>query len=385
MVRRFKNYYHLLQAASANVLYNFPSKELTVIGVTGTDGKTTTSSILFNILKEAGYKTALVTTIGAYIHDDFYETGLHTTTPSARTLQKYIKKAKQSGCTHLVLEITSHGLDQNRAWGIPFQIGVITNVTHEHLDYHKTYERYVKAKSKLLRVAKIAILNKDDASYPLLTTMLKNKPHLSYSLKKDELLPKEMKIIGAFNKQNALAAATAAKELGVSEEVIKQTVSSFTAPEGRQEIIHDDAFKVIIDFAHTPNAFEQVLPVIKKQTKGRLIHVFGAAGKRDMSKRPEMGRASSTYADTVILTAEDPRGEDMDKINSEIKSGFVKKPALYEYHNRKEAIRFALGLAKKGDSILLTGKGHEKSINYNGKEEAWSDKETVFEVLNKVL
>lgn len=381
MVRALKNYYHLVNAATANLIYNFPSKKLTVIGVTGTDGKTTTSTLLYTILKEAGIKTALITTIGAYIQDDFYETGLHTTTPSPKTLQKYIKKAVSSGCTHLILEITSHGLDQNRAWGIPFKIGIITNITHEHLDYHKTYERYVKAKSKLLKFSETVVLNEDDASYPLLTQLLKKKRCITYSLGKRDLLPHEMKIMGEFNQQNALAAATAAGLLGVPKEISKKAISSFAAPEGRQELIHEDSFKVIVDFAHTPNAFEKVLPVIKKLTKGRLIHVFGAAGKRDISKRPEMGKASSKYADMVVLTAEDPRGEDFSKINSDLKSGFEKQPETHEIYNRKEAIVFALKQAKEGDTVLLTGKGHEKSMNYNGKEEAWSDKETVFEAL----
>lgn len=383
MVQKLKNYYHLLNAVSHNVRYKFPAKKLTVVGVTGTDGKTTTATMLYSILMSSGIKTALITTIGAYIDGNYYETGLHTTTPSSSILQKYIKHAIDASCTHLVLEITSHGLDQNRAWGIPFQIGVITNITHEHLDYHKTYERYVKAKTKLLISAKTAVINKDDISYDYLKKELKGREYIAYSLEDStELLPSKMKLIGQFNKQNAVAAGTAAKLLGIDIKTIRTSIENFSPPEGRQEVIHDDAFKVIIDFAHTPNAFLQVLPVVKGETKGRLIHVFGAAGKRDATKRPEMGKASSMYADIIVLTAEDPRGENLNKINNEIKSGFSKDVEAHEIYDRKDAIAFALNLAKRGDTVLLTGKGHEKSINYNGKETEWDEKETVAELLN---
>lgn len=381
MIRRLKNYYHLGNAAFSSTRYKFPGRKLTVIGITGTDGKTTTSTMLYSILMEAKIKAALITTIGAYVDGNFYETGLHTTTPSSRVLQKYLGHAYKSGCTHVVLEITSHGLDQNRAWGIPFFVGIITNITREHLDYHKTYEKYVHAKAKLLRLAKTPIINADDQSYEYLLKELKGKAHITYSINDSALLPAKMKLIGEFNRQNALAAATAAQFLGIEKNIIKKAISEFTPPEGRQEVIHDDEFKVIVDFAHTPNAFYQVLPAVKKETKGRLIHVFGAAGKRDASKRPDMGRASSLYADVVILTAEDPRGESVVKINQEIKSGFEKKVLFYEIADRRAAIKKALETAKKGDIVLLTGKGHEKSINYDGSETAWSEKETVFEFL----
>jgi len=381
VIRKLKNYYHLGNAAVFSTRYKFPGRKLNVIGVTGTDGKTTTSTILYSILMEAGIKAALITTIGAYIDGNFYETGLHTTTPSSKILQKYLRHAIQAGCTHVVLEITSHGLDQNRAWGIPFSIGLITNVTHEHLDYHKTYEKYVHAKSKLLKLSKTPIINADDSSYSYLLKELKGKKHIDYSLSDSTLLPVKLKLIGEFNRQNALAAATAAHELGIEKAVIKKAISNFTPPEGRQEVIHDNGFKVIVDFAHTPNAFYQVLPAIKKETKGRLIHVFGAAGKRDDTKRPDMGKAASLYSDIIILTSEDPRGESVVKINQEIKSGFKKNAVFYEISDRRTAIKKALELAKENDTVLLTGKGHEKSMNYDGIETSWSEKETVFEFL----
>lgn len=388
MLRTLKNKYHLTQAAIANMRYLYPARKLVVIGITGTDGKTTTATLLQKILTDAGIKSAVVTTIGAYIGDKFYETGFHTTTPSSFALQRYVKMAAAMGCTHIIIEATSHALDQNRTWGLPFSIGVITNVSHEHLDYHKTYEKYVAAKAKLLKRAKKAVLNKDDKSYGELKKLLVKKTDLyEYSLagtdafvtKKD--LPTEMKLIGDFNRHNALAAFSVAKLLNLPEEAVKKSISEFTAPNGRQEIIYDKDFKIIVDFAHTPGSFEKVLPEIKKITPGRLIHVFGAAGKRDAMKRPYMGNLSSKYADVIILTAEDPRKEKIEVINTHILAGFQKDVELHQINDRKKAIAFAISLAKKGDTVLLTGKGHEKSMNIDGKESPWDEKKVALAAL----
>lgn len=384
MVQKLKNYFHLGEAITSNLYYGFPGKKATVIGVTGTDGKTTTASILSSILTDAGFKTAMITTIGAHILGKFYDTGFHTTTPSSKVLQRYIKKSVKEGCSYIIIEITSHALDQNRAWGVAFKIGIVTNITNEHLDYHKTYDNYLKAKLKLLKSAQIPILNKDDKSYPKLKTLLGSKKCIEYSLTNSEILPKKMKLIGEFNMQNALAAATAARTLGISKKTVKDSISKFGAPVGRQEVVHDDDFKVIVDFAHTPNALEKVLPEIKKYTPGRLIHVFGCAGKRDAMKRPYMGNASSKYSDVIVLTAEDPRGEDIDKINSQILAGFQRDVEFFEISDRLEAIKKAINLAKKGDTVLITGKGHERSLNIDGKHEIpWNDKEKVTEILEK--
>lgn len=389
MLRNLKNKYHLGQAALASIRYKMPAKNLTIIGITGTDGKTTTATILHNILMDAGIKSAMISTIGAYIGDKFYDTGFHTTTPSPFALQKYIYLSKQLGCTHIIIETTSHALDQNRIWGIPFEIGVVTNITHEHLDYHKTYERYASAKAKLLQKAKYAVLNEDDKSYSTLLKLVNKEKTYPYSLTDKAAyvtvldLPKKMKLLGDFNKQNALAAATVAKLLGISSEKVKKSIANFSAPVGRQEVVHDDAFKVIVDFAHTPGAFEKVLPVIKDETAGRLIHVFGAAGKRDASKRPYMGNVSSKFADVIVLTAEDPRRESVEVINTHIMAGFVRDVELHSIPDRKKAIEKALSIAKKGDTVLITGKGHEKSMNINGSEIPWSDTETVTKFLAK--
>lgn len=393
-----KNNYHLFQAILALLLYRFPSRGMTIIGVTGTDGKTTTASLIYHTLIAAGEKAALVSTVGAVINGNSSDIGFHVTTPGRFAVQAYLQKAKEAGVKYVVLESTSHALDQHRVYGIPFAIGVITNVTREHLDYHKTYDRYLHAKAKLLRNAKIAIINKDDHSYLRIKKYElrgKDKRIVTYGMKKDSDLnphnfPFKTKLIGKFNLYNCLAAISVLRELHLSDEIIRKGIASFTPPNGRQEVVYQKEFTVINDFAHTPYSFLSVLPEIKKITKSRLIHVFGCAALRDTFKRPEMGKISSQYADIIILTSEDSRNEPPEKISAEILSGIsnnkfqisnvndvknLKKDGRYIFQipDRKEAIAFAISLAQKGDSVLLTGKGHEKSINYGRGEEPWDE------------
>lgn len=404
MWQKAKNVYHLSRAMFANVYYMFPYRGVTIIGITGTDGKTTTSSIIYHVLNQAGYKTALVTSVSAIIDGKSYDIGFHVTTPRIFALRSYIKKAKQMGAKYIVLEITSHALDQHRAYGIPFAVGVITNVSREHLDYHKTYEKYVATKSKLLRKAKIAVVNKDDHSYwQIRKKELKGKRDIiTYGMKNDadvnpHLFPFTTKLIGQFNKYNCLAAITALRALRIPENAIRKGIASFKPPIGRQEVIYNKEFMVINDFAHTPNSFQGILPEVKKLASRRMIHVFGAAAQRDKYKRPEMGNVSSRNADIIIITSEDPRDEPIDQINSEILTGIkdkrfeivqstdvpedssmVNKNKKYVFviPDRKKAIHFAVKLAQKGDVVLLTGKGHEKSMNYGKGEEPWDESET---------
>lgn len=405
MLRKLKNIAHLFEAVLANLFYGFPARKLTVIGVTGTDGKTTTASLIHHILSSNGHKTSMITTVGAKIIDTDYDTGFHTTTPSAFSLQKYIKKAVNAKSEYLILETTSHALDQNRTFGIPFSIGVLTNVTHEHLDYHKTYENYLKTKIKLLKKSKIGILNMDDGSYSKAQQLLLGKKTISYSKESisanfnESLFEQSKDLLDDVNASNYLAAFSVCKALGVGTKEILSSFATFKLPVGRQEVVYDKNFKVIIDFAHTPGAFEKILFDVKKSTKGRLVHVFGAAGKRDSTKRKLMGKISSQYSDLIILTAEDPRGESVIKINGEIEKGINKKfirinsgviptkqshlNLLFDIPDRKEAIEFAILSAKKGDTVLITGKGHEKSMNLGKGEIPWSDHEAVKNALKK--
>lgn len=391
MMRKFKNYAHLWQALIASLLNGEPAKKIKTIGVTGTDGKTTTSSLIYHILSEAGIKTALISTVAARIDDKTYGTGLHTTTPSAFTLQKYIKRAVDAGSEFLVLEITSHALDQNRAHGVNFKIGVLTNITHEHLDYHRSYENYLRAKARLFERSEISILNRDDESFDKISSFAKNSKILAYSLKN----PKadfNLKSIGVkfpeefeFNQENFLAAVAVAQTLGVQNEQIAAALTTFKFPAGRQEIVYEKDFKIVIDFAHTPNSFSKVLPALKRTTEGRLIHVFGSAGKRDASKRPLMGSIAAKNDDVIILTAEDPRSELIENINSQIKLGIKEFDGeLIEIEDRQKAINEAVRLASKGDTIIITGKGHEQSMNLGHGEITWSDHAAVEKALQAV-
>ncbi len=404
MLRHLKNLFHLLSGCLAVMYYRFPARRLTVVGITGTDGKTTTTSIVYHLLTKAGFKTAMITTVGAVIAGKTYDNGFHVTTPNAWLLQKYMRQAVAAGVTHLALEVSSHSLDQHRVVGIPFCVGVLTIVTHEHLDYHKTYERYVAAKTKLLQRAKLAIINRDDESYELVMSLLKNHRVIRYGLKNPattELnpgtFPFSTTLLGEFNRYNALAAIGAVQELGIDEEVIRDALLSYTAPEGRQKMVYDKDFKVIVDFAHTPNAFEKILAAVRPLTPGRLIHVFGSAGLRDVTKRPLMGDASARFADIIILTAEDPRGESIEQINQgitqnithfktrqELKLAASERRILFTIPDRSAAIEFAIQSAHAGDTVLLTGKSHERSMNYDGTHEvAWDETKEALAALQK--
>lgn len=401
-----KNHYHFLQALIALLLYGFPGRGLTIIGVTGTDGKTTTASIIYHILRHSGYKAALVSTVNAVLDGEEFDTGLHITTPGRFAVQSYLRKARKLGIKYIVLEVTSHSLDQHRVYGTPFTVGVLTNITREHLDYHKTWERYVHAKAKLLRAAQIAILNKDDKSYGRIKKqeLRRNENKVvTYGMRKDaDLSPHtfkfQTKLFGQFNQYNCLAAIAACQAIKIPDDKIRKALTSFKPPAGRTEVVYNKDFQFIVDFAHTPNSFAQLLPEVRKQTHNRLIHVFGSAGKRDAYKRPEMGKISSEYADIIIVTAEDPRNEPIEKISEEISAGISKfqvfndkealrlekgKKYLFKIPDRKEAIEFAVSLAQKGDIVLSTGKGHEKSMNYGRGEEPWDEKEVALEAVKK--
>lgn len=387
MIRKIKNFYHLFIAIFANIIFLFPGRKLKVIGVTGTDGKTTTASLIYHILKENGKKTSLLTSIGAFIGEKEYQTGFHVTTPSPFALQRFLKKAVSGKSEYFVIEVTSHAIDQYRIWGIPFKIGVLTNITNEHLDYHKTFDKYLKTKLKLLRISDVAIVNGDDKSYDLLSDAKKRKnehSYLTYGLFSDSKInlknfPFESEVLaGDFNKQNALAAISVGKFLGIPDEKIRKAIKTFKMPLGRLDFVYKKDFSVVIDFAHTPNAFDQLLRSLRPIVKGRLIHVFGSAGQRDQAKRPLMGEISGKFADVIILTSEDPRAENENTIIEEIASGIkVKDRIVLRISDRKEAINEAIQMAKALDLVVITGKGHEKSMTFGKKDTPWDEYEAV--------
>ena len=361
-MQKLKNIYHLFQAVLANLWYGFPSRKLIVIGITGTDGKTTTTHLIAHILKTAEKKVSFISSVYASIGGKEHNTGFHVTTPSPFALQKLLKQSVDNRDEYFVLETTSHALDQNRVWGINYEIGVITNITHEHLDYHKTYENYAKTKLKLLKMAKVGIKNTDK-----IANIIKKIPNLT-----------------KFNQYNYSIAYTVCQKLGLSDEMILKAMKTFQLPKGRLDLVYDKDFKVIIDFAHTPNALLQLLPEIRKkylQQSGRLIHVFGSAGLRDFTKRSLMGKASDKFSDIIILTEEDYRTESLEKICQQISSGIKNKKCQIIF-DRQQAINQAIKTAKKNDVVVITGKGHESSLCRGKIEYPWDEYEAVKKALN---
>ncbi len=390
MWQKAKNVYHLFQAILANILYGFPARSMTVVGITGTDGKTTTTNLIYHILKTSAQKVAMISTISAVINGREFDTGFHVSTPNSFALQSYLKKAKEADCSYVVLEVTSHGLDQNRVWGIPFSVGVLTNITQEHLDYHKTFTNYVKAKAKLLTSSRKVILNRDDASYNKVLPYLHKKSITTYGMKMNAdinplTFPFGTKLIGDYNRYNCLATIAACQALNINDEGIRKGIESFTLPKGRLAVVYQNAFTIIVDFAHTPNSIEQVLKAVKKEMlkDGRIIHIFGAAGERDRAKRSVMGKMSARYADLIILTAEDPRSESAERIIEDIAKGIPQTLPLEKIPDRMKAIRRGVELARKDDIVIVTGKGHEQSMNFGAGEVKWSDTEAVEKALKQ--
>lgn len=388
MQQKIKNYYHFFRAIFTNVWYGFPSRKLKVIGVTGTDGKTTTTHLIYHILTSCDKKASMISTIFAKIGKKEYDTGFHVTTPDASLIPRYLRMAVDQEQDYFVLETTSHRLAQNQLAGTQFDIATITNITHEHLDYHKTIEEYATTKLKLIQMARVGIVNIDDeitlkymtetASHNTLKTYgLQNKADYSIDFRK--VLPD----LADFNAYNYLAAYAVCRELGLSDTDIRSAFSTFKLPAGRIDIVYKKDFMVIVDFAHTPNGIARILETVRKQYvhgKGRLIHVFGSAGLRDHSKRFSMGKASATLADISYITEEDYRTEDPKEIANEIGKGFSKKSYFIEL-NREKAIRKAVEKARKDDVVIITGKGHEKSLCRGKIEYPWDDIQAVKNIL----
>ncbi|MFZ5366447.1 MAG: UDP-N-acetylmuramoyl-L-alanyl-D-glutamate--2,6-diaminopimelate ligase [Patescibacteria group bacterium] len=398
MVRKLKNLGHFIQAFLAVIFYRFPASHLTVIGVTGTDGKTTTVHLVGEILKKAGFKVAMISTLGAWFGEKEIKTGFHVTTPSPFLLQKLLQQIVNRGFTHVVLEATSHGFDQHRLLGCNFKVGVITNITHEHLDYHKTFEDYLKAKAKLFRKVELAVLNCDDESYEYLKSKIKSEKAkiITYGVKNEaDLTPKTFpfkgKLLGEYNLYNCLAAIGVAQGLGIKKEIIRIAVEGFSGLPGRLEKISEGQdFQVFIDFAHTPAAFKEVLKTVRNQTKGEIIHVFGCTGDRDKTKRPMMGEISAKLSDKIILTHEDTYHEDLKKIINEIevgvkKGGKILGQTYWKIFDRSCAIILAINMAKSKDTVLITGVGHQKTLNLGGQEIPWSDQEISKEAIKERL
>ncbi|KUK79693.1 MAG: UDP-N-acetylmuramyl-tripeptide synthetase [Microgenomates bacterium 39_7] len=389
----------LFRGTWGQLKYRFPAKKINVIAITGTDGKTTTSSLIFHILNSSKKKTGLISTVVAKIGNKEIDTGLHVTAPDPLQLNQFLREMVDEKCEYAVLEMTSHGAYQYRDWGIKPIIAGLTNVTHEHLDYHPDYDRYIDAKCLLLRKAPVAVINEDDRSFYKIRQRLDLKQQEVDSFSMDEKLPPSInKAINKrfpepYNHANARLAVKITQLLEIDDKDIASAIITFPGVEGRmQEIDVGQKFRVVVDFAHTPNAIDQALSALKLQLKkqkkkGKLIALFGSAGKRDVTKRPNMGQAAVKNADIVIITADDPRNEDIWSIIHQIKSG-VKDDhqKIVSITDRYQAIKFALTqLAQPGDIVALLGKGAEKSLAIGKQEIPWSDQKVAEQIIKESL
>jgi UDP-N-acetylmuramoyl-L-alanyl-D-glutamate--2,6-diaminopimelate ligase len=405
------NIYHLLVAVAANIRYGFPSKKLKVIMVTGTNGKTTVATLIAGILEDAGRTVGINST--AY----YRIAGKTTPKKSSRTLEDIfilhglLAKMKQAGCEYVILEATSQGLDQNRLWGVPCTVAVMTNLTQDHLDYHGTMERYAAAKAKLFkRKPNFIVLNRDDEWFDFFNKYDAKERKLSYgehkeadaqivnaNLRKDgsdftlriddQKLRLHTKLPGRFNAYNAAAAALAGYLEGLSPEQVAHGLATVSAVPGRLERVEaGQSFEVIVDYAHTPDALENVLSTLRQLTKGKLTLVFGATGDRDRAKRPLMGEIAAEYADRIFVTDEETYSEDGANIRAAILEGVPEdaRTKTTEIADRGEAILAAFKAAKPGDTVVLTGLGHELTRNMGGQAIAWNDTEAAKELLQKL-
>ena len=406
LFRKIEPYGHLAEAVLMQTLNGFPTKGLKVIGVTGTNGKTSTSFLIQRMLHEAGYKVGLMTTVGYGVGADIKPQIQHMTTASSGLLLRRIKAMRAEGMEWLVLETTSHGLAQHRVWGIPYSIAVMTNVTHEHLDYHGTFERYRDAKRLLFKQTnrnrsglRAGVINAEDPSAKLfaadisraLTYGLKEgdiraenvslKPNaVSYTAKfKEQSYEIKCHLPGSFNIANSLAAVCVGSLLGLSKAQIESGIAALEGVEGRMmSIVEGQKFNVIIDFAHTPDSFEKLFKDLRPAVKGKLLVLFGSAGRRDEEKRAVQGSLAGKYADEVVITEEDDRDIDGVKIMNQIATGAESKGKtrdkdLFLVHDRTEAISFIFSRAKPGDTVLLLGKGHEKTIERADGSHPWNE------------
>ncbi|HSL44247.1 MAG TPA: UDP-N-acetylmuramoyl-L-alanyl-D-glutamate--2,6-diaminopimelate ligase [Anaerolineales bacterium] len=418
--------------------HNWPGRKLTVIGVTGTDGKTTTTNLIYQILLAAEIKAGMISTVNAVIGDEVLDTGFHVTTPDAHDVQRYLARMVEAGLTHVVLETTSHGWAQYRVDACEFDIGVVTNITHEHMDEHGSYEKYRAAKARLFSSLEITsekpqgnpglgVINRDDVkSFDFLNDFIKVKK-LSYGLSqaadvravnvryspsgihftaqsRDFSAPVSSRLVGAFNISNCLAAlTTTVYGLRISPEIAAQGIASLKGIPGRMERIDmGQNFTAIVDFAHTPNALKVALEAAREMLPGRdgqlpiptrqprVIAVFGSAGLRDREKRRMMAEISAELADLTVLTAEDPRTESLEGILEEMAAGARSRggregETFWRVPDRGEAIRFALRLAREGDIVLSCGKGHEQSMCFGTREHLWDDRTAMRAALVELL
>jgi UDP-N-acetylmuramoyl-L-alanyl-D-glutamate--2,6-diaminopimelate ligase len=418
----------------AATFYGHPSRSMITFGVTGTDGKTTTSFLLHHLLSSK-YKVGLLSTAAIKVGEKTLDLEGHFTTPEAPEVQKFLALFRDEGCTHAVIESSSHGFAQHRLDEVNYDFGIWTNLSPEHLDFHKTFEAYREAKLELMRRASVCVLNRDDENFNYfwnaamqeekrgkegielsLSSLTLPPKVLTYgrhpesdwqlldirafpgeqiftvhipSMRQDDRMIKatldnhvtlapRLPMVGAYNVHNALGALIAAHEAGVMANDLLDKLGNFTGVPGRMEVVQREPFALIVDFAHTPPALENMLSVLRPVTPGKLIVVVGAAGERDPGKREPLGEMAVKRADLAIFTEEDSRSEDVNIILGEMARGAIKAggEATKDYwciSSRREAIRFAVSQAKAGDTIVLAGKGHERTLERLTETLPWDE------------
>ena len=411
-LKRLESGYRKSRVKLVSTRYGHPSRHLRVIAVTGTNGKTTTACYINEILKEAKFKTAMFTTAVIEVAGESQINDLNATVASTARMQRFFRDARKAHVDYVVLEITSHALDQHKLDGTPIEAAIMTNLTQDHLDYHKTMENYAAAKGKLFQLKpRFIILNRDDEWFDYFNKFEASEQKMTYGTHKEaEARIERVKLYrkgteadivldhqthlelatalpGEFNVSNMTAATTLAYLLGVKLEDIQEGVANLEVVPGRFErAVEGLGYDVIVDYAHTPDALDKLLTTARDIAKGRVILVFGACGDRDKSKRPIMGEIASRKADRIFLTDEESYNEDPDRIREMVKSGIIQGGGgakTTEIADRRRAIERALGSAKKGDMVLITGMGHEQYRIVNGERLPWNDTEVVREIVGK--
>jgi UDP-N-acetylmuramoyl-L-alanyl-D-glutamate--2,6-diaminopimelate ligase len=429
-----KVWYHKIRFLISNIKADKPNTKLKLIGVTGSSGKSTTAFMIYHILKESGKNVGLISTVGAYIDGNQIDIGLHVTTPDAHNIPKLLQRMVKDGCEYAVIEVSSHALSQGRLGNLKFDLSTITNITSDHLDWHKTWQRYAKSKSKIIDMTKpqgTVILNSDDEKgYRFIKKKLNNNRSLNvidYSISlvqglnsntSQEFVFKDVRfiipIIGSYNISNALAAIHITEKLGLTLNECSNALRNFETLKGHMEILRKENKSILLDFAHNTDSLKKSLIEARKLTKnGRLISLFGSAGLRDVKKRYDMGLEASKLSDIVIIVPEDPRTESLYDINSEIIRGckdgnldLIKRfDSKKEYISRKNnfvntekgvfsfdyeevnarinGIELGISLLKKDDILITQGKGHEQSLCFGQKEYPYDEKSVILKLLNK--
>lgn len=395
-------------ALMASNFYGAPAEEVNMIGITGTNGKTSTTYFIESVLNYIKHKTAVIGTVEIRIGGKKREIDFATsTTPDTIELNQMLRIMADEKCDDVVMEVSSHSLELKKVKGINFKVGVFTNLTQDHLDFHKTMENYCNAKAKLFKMCQYGVVNIDDpwadkimenATCSLMTysidkpsdlqakniEYLMDRVHFTVNIKGSDVAF-ELMVPGRFSVYNALAAIGAMLSIGLNVEDIREGINNIKGVPGRiQSIPNTKGFNVIVDYAHTPDGLENIIKAVKEFTKGRVITVFGCGGDRDKTKRPIMGKIVAELSDLPVITSDNPRSEDPETILKEVEAGVKAVTDKYEMLvDRKEAIRKAIGIAQEGDSVIIAGKGHENYQILKDKTIHFDDGEVAAEILGE--